>query len=122
MKLINRLLLINLFILILPLGTRANPEQGTRGPFHITTAWNLFKGDFSFYTTSRYYFNNKSFVHNNSPTTYKDLRSGLACCYGLGKHYQIGISQIIYQDNHKSEPGYNLPDDLFLNFKFNLIL
>ena len=99
----------------------AQGEQGNRGPVYLSTAWNLMKGDLTLQGSSRFYFNNKTFAYANSPVaavTFWDIQGGLNLTYGLGKHYQIGLSQILYQDNHKSGKGYNFPDDLFLNFKF----
>jgi hypothetical protein len=49
--------------------------------------------------------------------TYWDIQGGLGLVYGLAQRFELGLSQIYYQDNHKAAPGYNLPDDLFLNFK-----
>lgn len=95
-------------------------EQGNRGPLYLSTAWNLVKGDFTIQGNSRFYFNNKRFSQLNSPATavtYWDVQGGINCYYGLGKHYQIGLTQIIYQDNHKSGKGYNFPDDMFIKFK-----
>ena len=37
--------------------------------------------------------------------------------YGLNQHFEIGVSPIVYQDNHKSGKGYNLPSDLYVNIK-----
>lgn len=96
-------------------------EQGHRGPIYLSTAWNLAKGDLTFQGNSRFYFNNKTLSHANSPAvavTFWDIQGGLNLNYGLGKNYQIGFYQILYQDNHKSGSGYNFPDDLFLRAKF----
>jgi hypothetical protein len=49
--------------------------------------------------------------------TYWDIQGGIGLVYGLAKRFELGLSQIYYQDNHKAAPGYNLPDDLFLHFK-----
>lgn len=98
----------------------AGSEQGNRGPLYLLTAWNLAKGDFNLHAASRFYFNNKSYNLPDNTTaavTFWDVQGGMNLYYGIGKNYQIGLSQIIYQDNHKSGKGYNLPDDLFLNVK-----
>ncbi len=102
----------------------AGSEQGNRGPLYLTTAWNLVKGDLTFQGNSRFYFNNKTFTSANNPATavtFWDVQGGLNLNYGFGKHYQIGISQIVYQDNHKSGKGFNLPDDMFLKVKFGSV-
>lgn len=98
----------------------AGSEQGNRGPLYLTTAWNLTKGDFNLHAGSRFYFNNKTYNLPDATTTavtFWDVQGGMNFYYGIRKNYQIGLSQIIYQDNHKPGKGYNLPDDLFLNIK-----
>lgn len=94
--------------------------HGNRGPIHLSPAWNLAKGDLTFHANSRFYFNNKSYTNPDGPNTavtYWDIQGGANIYYGIARNYQVGLSQIIYQDNHKSGKGYNLPDDLFLDFR-----
>jgi len=120
MKSLNRVLFFVIVLAINSVFLYAGSEQGNRGPIYLSTAWNLVKGDVTCQGNSRFYFNNKTFTSANSPTTavtFWDVQGGLTLNYGLAKHYQLGISQIVYQDNHKSGRGYNLPDDLFLKFK-----
>lgn len=120
MKNFKRIIFIGIIFSISILNTLAGTEQGNRGPIYLSTAWNLPKGDLTFQGNSRFYFNNKTFTSINSPTTavtFWDIQGGLNLNYGLGKHFQIGLSQILYQDNHKSGSGYNFPDDMFLRFK-----
>ena len=96
--------IIALFARIVPLF--ANSEQGNRGPIYLSTAWNLKKGDLVVHGNSRFYFNNKTFYNPNSSgvaVTFWDVQGGINMYYGIGHHYQLGISQIVYQDNHK--PG-----------------
>lgn len=109
-----------LIIIFSSIGAYADSEQGNRGPIYLSTAWNLIKGDLTFQGSSRFYFNNKTFTSANNPATavtFWDVQGGLNLNYGIGKHYQIGLSQILYQDNHKSGKGYNFPDDLFFKLK-----
>ena len=94
--------------------------HGIRGPIHLSPAWNMAKGDLTFHGNSRFYFNNKTYTNSNGPNsavTYWDIQGGANIYYGIARNYQIGLSQIIYQDNHKPGKGYNLPDDLFLDFR-----
>ncbi len=98
----------------------AGSEQGNRGPLNLTSAWNLAKGDLTFQGNTRFYFNNQTFSTGNNSidaATFWDRQGGLNINYGLGKHYQIGLSQILYQDNQKGGSGHNFPDDLFLKVK-----
>jgi len=49
--------------------------------------------------------------------TFWDIQGGVGLFYGLTSRLELGLSQIFYQDNHKGEKGYNLPDDLILHAK-----
>lgn len=109
-----------IFLIFLPLSISAQSEQGIQGPFYLNTAWNLAKGDVTFQANSKFYFNNKTYNLNENTVNaiaYWDIQGGIGVNYGLGKHYQIGLTQILYQDNHKDGSGYNFPDDLFLDLK-----
>ena len=120
MKKLSRIALVIVIFSANIMSVYAGTEQGHRGPIYLSTAWNLVKGDLTFQGNSRFYFNNKTFVQGNSPAvavTFWDVQGGLNLNYGLGKNYQVGLSQILYQDNHKSGNGYNFPDDLFLRVK-----
>ncbi len=120
MKNFSRIILIVVVFITSIFPVFAGSERGNRVPLYLATAWNLVKGDLTFQGNSRFYFNNKTFTYANNPSTavtFWDVQGGLNLNYGLGKHYQLGISQILYQDNHKSGRGYNFPDDLFLKVK-----
>lgn len=125
MRNFNRFIMTILVLFVNAMTALPESEQGNRGPLYLTSAWNLVKGDLSFHANSRFYFNNKTFSYSNSPTTavtFWDIQGGLNLYYGLGKHFQIGLTQILYQDNHKGGKGYNFPDDLFLKMKFGSLL
>lgn len=96
----------------------AGSIYGTRGPIYISTAWNLNKNDILLYGNSRFYFKNEK---TTNPVTYWDAQGILNLFYGVGRLFEVGLSQIIYQDNHKGGQGYNLPDDLYLKFKLSSI-
>ncbi|OQX95769.1 hypothetical protein B6I21_03695 [candidate division KSB1 bacterium 4572_119] len=117
-----KLYLIFYFIIFLAFSSFliAGSEQGVSGPLYLSSGWTLPKGDFTFHTNSRFYFNNKTFYSSDnsvSAITYWDIHGSLEFYYGFAKHFQAGLSQILYQDNHKGAGGYNFPDDLFLNLK-----
>jgi len=105
---------------IIPVVALGQYEQGISGPFNLNTAWNIPNGDLAIELSSRFYYNNKTFYYSNntvSAITYWDVQGGIRLMYGLGDRYQLGLTQIFYQDNHKGEGGYNFPDDLFLSVK-----
>lgn len=96
-------------------------SEGLQNPLNITPAWNLNKGDLTIHTHSKFYFRNEVFDRADQPIsacTYWDAQGALSMHYGIGQSYEIALSQIVYQDNHKPGKGYNLPDDLFIKFKY----
>jgi len=116
----NRLLFLTIFFILQLANLSAGTIQGIRGPIYISSAWNLTKGDLVFHGHSRFYYKNEVSDLPGEPTsavTFWDAQGALNLFYGIGKHYDIGISQVIYQDNHKTGNGYNFPDDLFLKVK-----
>ncbi|MBD3288874.1 hypothetical protein GF337_08740 [candidate division KSB1 bacterium] len=118
----KRLIFILNYLLICSIvnGYAAN-SQGLHNPLYIIPAWNLNKGDLTIHAHSKFYFKNEVFEKRHRPTTactYWDAQGAVNMQYGIGQFYEIAISQIVYQDNHKSGKGFNLPDDLFLKFKY----
>jgi len=94
--------------------------HGVRGPLNVLPAWNIARGDVTISGSSRFYFNNKTYPGSTGPAsavTFWDIQGGANIAYGIARNYQVGISQIIYQDNHKPGKGYNFPDDLFLDVR-----
>ncbi len=115
------LLSLSIFFIFYQSDLLSNQQQGSRGPIYVSSAWNLLKGDLTVHAGTRLYFNNKSYStssDNVTAVTYWNLQGRMSLAYGLMKHLQIGLSQVLYQDNHKGGKGYNLPDDLYLNFKY----
>jgi len=47
--------------------------------------------------------------------TYWDIQGTVGLRYAVTDRLELGIRQVLYQDNHKVSPGFNLPDDLFLS-------
>lgn len=101
--------------------TTASDIYGIRGPIYLNSGWNLTKGDLAFYGHSRFYFKNDVTRISGQPinaVTFWDAQGSFTILYGIGKYSEIGLSQIVYQDNHSDGKGYNLPDDLYLRLKF----
>jgi len=102
----------------------ANPLsiQGIHGPIYVMSAWNLVKGDLILHGQSRFYFKNEVNDRPGFPRTAVTLwnaQGTVNIFYGLSNNYEIGLSQVMYQDAHggKSGKGYNLPDDIHLKLK-----
>ncbi|NOZ60992.1 MAG: hypothetical protein GXO74_04880, partial [Calditrichaeota bacterium] len=119
MKKINLTFLFFLFLFGLYIHAYSQVKN-IREPFYLTRAWNPQVGDITVHFHSRFYHNSKSFYQGNhyvNGVSYWDIQGGVQVNYSLKRHYLIGLSQIIYQDNHKDGSGYNLPDDLILQIK-----
>lgn len=47
--------------------------------------------------------------------TYWDIQGTVGLRYAVTDRLELGLRQVMYQDNHKVSPGFSLPDDLFLS-------
>lgn len=95
-----------------------------KGLVHVNSAWSQNKSSLRLSSHARSFFKDEV-THKPDGTasgvTYWDIQSGWGLRYGLSNHFELGISQVVYQDNHKGGQGYNVPDDLFLSAKFGSI-
>ena len=93
--------------------------NGSRGSKHVVSAWNLNKGDLTLYTHTSFFGTvGHSDTDNNYAVTYWDVNGGLALNLGITDHIESEINVTLYQDNHHGDPGYNMPDDMYLKLKF----
>ena len=95
-----------------------------RGLVHVNTAWSQYKSSLRLSSHASSFFKDEVTHHSDGTATgitYWDIQSGLGLRYGLSNHFELGISQLVYQDNHKGGQGYNLPDDIFLSAKLGSI-
>ncbi|HOX85197.1 MAG TPA: hypothetical protein PKW76_01630 [bacterium] len=102
----------------------ANPLDYGGGPLNVIPAWNLPRGQVTVGLHSRAYFNDDVDVtagDGDVAMTYWDIQGGMAVTYAFTSRFQLGLNQIIYQDNHKGGDGYNLPDDLYFTAKLGSI-
>ncbi len=107
---------------VLSSGMCTASTEGIHGPLYLTPAWSLVKGDLVFHGHSRFYFKNEVNDHqgsNRTAVTLWNAQGAFAVFYGLNNNFEIGLSQVIYQDAHsgRSGKGYNLPDDIYLKLK-----
>ncbi len=110
---------------LLLLGTLSLSAQTPRpaDTRHIRPAFTIAKGHLIGEAQMRFFFQDEITELSTgllTGETYWDIQSGLALHYGLSHSVELHLLQIIYQDNHKKGPGYNLPDDLFLGFQTHL--
>ena len=116
-KTICGVMLIVLLVTLVPevFGVGIN---GGRGLTYVKSAWNLKPGYLTLYARTRF-FGKVSSVSSMqaSAVTFWDVQGALSLNYGINEHIELAISPIMYQDNHKSGTGYNIPDDLFMGLK-----
>lgn len=93
--------------------------NGGRGLMHIQSAWSLKPGYLTMYTHTRFFGKVGSIgpVENKSAVTYWDVQGSMTFNYGINEHVELSLTQNMYQDNHKSSPGFNFPDDMFFKAK-----
>ncbi len=93
--------------------------NGGNGLTYVKSAWNLKPGYLTLYGRSRFFGKVASVPQNviASAVTFWDVQGALSFNYGISEHFELAISPVMYQDNHKGGPGYNFPDDLFLGLK-----
>lgn len=97
----------------------SNGLNGGRGLTYVKSAWNLKPGYLTMYARSQFFGKVASITEtNNTAATYWNVQGALSLNYGINEHVELAISPIMYQDTHKGENGYNLPDDLLLGLKF----
>ncbi len=90
------------------------------GTLYVRPAYNPPRATFFCGTHARAFFKDevrKEASGLSSGATFWDIQGGIGFYYGLTSRLELGVSQIFYQDTHKDEKGYNLPDDLFLHAK-----
>lgn len=128
MKKLNKVLWIGFAISLMAqtAGAQILANPGGRGLIHLSSAWNLEKGGLALNGYSASYFNNARVLGTDggsSGLTYWDIQGALSIHYASGRHLELGLTQIVYQDNHKGsdEDGFNAPDDLLLELKVGSI-
>ena len=91
-----------------------NGINGGKGLTYVKSAWNLESGYVTLYTKSHAF----GKTDDNPPVAYWDVQGAISLNFGITDHIELAISPVIYQDTHKGENGYNIPDDLFIGLKF----
>lgn len=83
-----------------------------------TTARSLPRGELVAIAYSEAYFKQVEYTQPSGQlfhVTYWDIQGTVGLRYAISDHLELGLRQVLYQDNHKVSPGFNLPDDLFLS-------
>ena len=90
------------------------------GTLHVRPAYGAPKSALFLGAHTRAFF--KDEVHQepsglSAGQTFWDIHGAFGLSYGLTSRFELGITSILYQDNHRNSNGYNLPDDLILHAK-----
>ncbi|MDZ7337650.1 MAG: hypothetical protein ONB30_03835 [candidate division KSB1 bacterium] len=99
-----------------------NATEWPSGKYLNPTAQSLPRGELLAIAYSEVYFKQvefKSALGDLVHVTYWDIQGTVGFRYAVSNHLEVGIRQVLYQDNHKVAPGFNLPDDLFLSACLN---
>jgi hypothetical protein len=116
--------LLMLFLCIVGIATdvSSTTNLGGVGLIYVHSATTLPKGYLEFYTGTRYFGKIASFRRENSAYTLWDVQSFFSLNYGAGKHVEVALSPILYQDINGSGGNFwkgsaNFPDDIFVSIK-----
>ncbi|MDZ7338169.1 MAG: hypothetical protein ONB30_06505 [candidate division KSB1 bacterium] len=90
--------------------------NGGKGLLHVRPAWSMEPRHLTLYAHSDF-FGKVGQVTELRSVAYWDVVGLVNLSYGLNRRFELGITQVVYQDNHKTAPGYNLMDDLFVTVK-----
>lgn len=90
--------------------------NGGKGLLHVRPAWSMEPRHLTLYAHSDF-FGKVGEVDQLTAVAYWDVVGLVNLSYGLNRRFELGITQVVYQDNHKVSPGYNLLDDLFATVK-----
>lgn len=90
--------------------------NGGPGLNYARSAWTLKSGHMTLSMKSRF-FGKVSPDTGISAFTYWDVQGSFSLNYGISEHFELDLTPIMYQDNHKGDKGYNLPDDILLGLK-----
>lgn len=115
---------IFLFLLLTFTTAQADWTNHGKGLVHVNSAWSQEKGSLRISSHASCFFKDEITRRADgtaSGITYWDVQGGIGLRFGLSNHLELGISQLLYQDNHKGGTGYNSPDDLFLTAKFGSV-
>ncbi len=82
----------------------------------IRSAWTLKPGYLTLTTRTRFFGKVASPVRGTA-VTFWDVQGAFSLNYGINEHFEMALTPIMYQDNHKGGKGYNFPDDIFIGIK-----
>lgn len=117
-------IIITFVLFLATLNAFAVPRQGGIGLIYVQSARTLPKGYVEFFGGTRYYGKVNATDINRASTLWV-VQGYTAFNFGLNDHIELSVAPIIYQDTHQTsdknsltKKAINMPDDLYINFKF----
>ncbi len=104
---------------LLAIGSVAQAQTNFNGGIGLTyvqSAWNLERGVFTVNTHSRVFGKSANYT-DRSPLMIWNISGRINLNYGIGRHFEISATPIIYQDTNVGGEKVNSPDDIFLSIK-----
>jgi hypothetical protein len=115
-------LIVFLFSFSMVMDVSGTTNLGGKGLIYVHSATTLPKGYLELYAGTRYFGKIASFAMTNRAYTFWDVQSVISLNYGAGKHIEIAVSPILYQDINRLGGNFwkgkaNFPDDMFISAK-----
>ncbi len=90
--------------------------NGGLGLSYVQSAWNLERGVFTLSSNTRL-FGKVANYQDGTALTVWDISGRISLNYGIGKHFEVSATPIIYQDTNLPGEKVSSPDDIFLSLK-----
>jgi hypothetical protein len=103
-------------------GLQGTPVRGGKGLAYVHSAATLNKGSLELYSGIRYFGKIASFGGSQRAYMLWDVQNSLSVNYGAGRHVELSITPILYQDINRPGGNFwkgkaNFPDDILIGAK-----
>jgi hypothetical protein len=103
-------------------GLTATPVRGGKGLAYVHSASTLNRGTLELFSGVRYFGKIASFGGSSRAYMLWDIQNSLSINYGAGRHVELSLTPILYQDVNRSSGNFwnskvNFPDDVMLGVK-----
>lgn len=119
MKCIIKSISIVVFLAILCGTSYAWDANGGRGLTRVKAAWVTETGRLTMLNYSHFWGQVVQTGANENKTAYTlwDVQGLVSFNYGLGQHFELAVSPIVYQDTQRGGTGGDYPHDLYVSLK-----
>lgn len=114
-----KLLAAVLILALLSSTSYAWDANGGRGLTRVKAAWVMETGRLTMLNYSHFWGQVVQVGSGVNKTAYTiwDVQGLVGLNYGLGKHFELSITPIVYQDTQRGDTGMDYPHDLYVNLK-----